>query len=119
MKNSLLKLPIRHFSPPRAPPGLGKPGRKLWREIQRQYAIEDSGGLAHLTSTCQAADDLARMRGVVERDGDTLLDRFGQVIGHPLLLAIARTESVKRLALAALCLDVEPLKDRVGRPSGK
>src|SRR5215470_18721901 len=115
MKNSLLKLPSRHFSPPRAPQGLGKPGRKLWREIQRQYAIDDSGGIANLTSACRAEDDLSRMRTVVEKDGAVLLDRWGQVTGHPLLIAIARMESVKRLALAALCLDVQPLKDRVGR----
>jgi len=118
MKNSALKLVIGHRSPPRAPQGLRKPGQKLWREIQRQYLIEDSGGVEFLMTACRSQDELATMRALVEKDGCTLLDRFGQIVPHPLLAAIARTETVKRLALHELGLDLEPIKSE-GRPRGK
>lgn len=118
MKNSVIKLPIGSSNPLRAPAGLGQAGKKLWREIQRQYNINDAGGIEFLMTACRSQDELVTMRALVERDGCTLRDRFGQVVQHPLLAAIARTETTKRLALHELGLDLEPLKN-VGRPPGK
>src|SRR5262245_33349975 len=62
--------PVR--KPPRAPGGLSKAGRGLWRSIQLEYTVDDAGGVAHLIAACRAEDDLQRMREQVEKDGDTL-----------------------------------------------
>ena len=104
--------------PPRAPAGLGKHGRQLWKTIQSEYAIEDAGGIAHLSSACRAEDDIQRMRQTVSTDGDVILDRFNQKAPHPLLAAIRGLEQVRRQCLRELNLNIEPLKDRPGRPPG-
>lgn len=119
MKNSaLLKLQLPS-KPPRAPKGLGNSGRRLWGAIQAEYFIRDPGGLSHLLSACRAEDDLARMRATVTADGDMIEDRFHQKVPHPLLVAIRGSEAVKRQALGALNLDLEPLHDKPGRPPGR
>jgi hypothetical protein len=46
-------------------------------------------------------------------------DRFGQKREHPLLAAIRGLEAVKRQALKSLNLDIEPLRDKPGRPGGR
>jgi hypothetical protein len=105
--------------PPRAPQGLGKSGRRLWKGIQAEYTIEEAGALAHLQAACRAEDDIQRMRVTVTNDGDVLLDRFQQKHPHPLLTAIRGLEAVRRQALRELNLGIEPLHDRPGRPPGK
>jgi hypothetical protein len=115
---AMVKLPYRGSL--REPPkSLKKAGRNLWNSIQDQYGIDDAGGLAHLLTACRSEDDLERMRGTVARDGDTITDRFGQKREHPLLGAIRGLEAVKRQALKSLNLDLEPLRDKPGRPGGR
>ena len=46
-------------------------------------------------------------------------DRFGQKREHPLLAAIRGLEALKRQALKSLNLDIEPLRDKPGRPGGR
>ena len=120
MKKSaaVVKLPYRGPLP-EPPKGLKKAGRNQWISIQEQYGIDDPGGLAHLVSACRTEDDIARMRATLERDGDTITDRFGQKREHPLLAAIRGLEAVKRQALKSLNLDIEPLRDKPGRPGGR
>ena len=103
----------------KAPKGLGKAGKGLWRQIQREYNITDAGGCAHLLQASRAEDDIARWREIVDKDGPVVFDRFGQKKAHPLVTQIAIAESVRRAALHALNLNVEPLQDGPGRPSGK
>lgn len=55
----------------------------------------------------------------IQRDGMTILDRFGQRKAHPLLPAERDARSQMLAALKALNLDVEPLHDRPGRPAGR
>jgi hypothetical protein len=116
--SAVVKLPFRGAL--RAPPkSLKKAGRNLWNSIQNEYCINDPGGLAHLLSACRAEDDIQRMREAVARDGDTIEDRFKQMREHPLLAAIRGAEGVKRAALKSLNLDIEPLRDKPGRPGGR
>jgi hypothetical protein len=114
-KNSVIPFPLSR-KPPRAPAGLKKHGRALWRAIQSEYSVDDSGGVAFLTAACRAEDDIQRMRKALAVEGDTILDRFSQKQAHPLIPAIRGMEQVRRQNLAALALNIEPLsKDR---PSG-
>src|SRR5262245_28418530 len=117
MKNSTIsQFRTAQQEPPRPPKELGRHGKVLWRSLQEEYAITDRGGLAYLVSVCRAEDDIQRMRAIVATDGDVVEDRFKQKQPHPLLAAIRGAEQVKRQALAGLRLDVEPLRDRPGRP---
>jgi hypothetical protein len=116
----VVKLPFRGRSAvPEPPKGLKKAGRTQWNAIQTEYGINDPGGLAHLVTVCRSEDDIQRMRDAVARDGDTITDRFGQKLEHPLLAAIRGLEGVKRQALKSLNLDIEPLRDGPGRPGGR
>ena len=110
MRNSAL-----NRKPPKV---LNKVGRQLWNSIQLEYDIADPGGLSHLLTACRSEDDIERMRETVSQDGDLVTDRFGQKQPHPLLVAIRGLETTKRQALSSLNLDIEPLRDRPGRPGG-
>jgi hypothetical protein len=102
----------------RAPAGLGKSGRRLWKAIQESYAIDDPGGVAFLVSACRAEDDIIRMRTKVAKDGDTLTVTDKPPTAHPLLAVIRGLENIRRQSLRALNLDLEPLHNRPGRPGG-
>lgn len=62
-----------------------------------------------------------RMRGcqkIIEKDGAKLVDRFDQVKSHPLLAIERDSRAAMLAALKALNLDLEPLRDKPGRPGG-
>jgi hypothetical protein len=121
-KNSaVIPFPLQASSrkAPRPPKNLGKSGKTLWRQVQTEYGIQDAGGLAHLLQACRAEDDLVSWRERVSRDGAVVKDRFNQLKPHPLVAQIAVMEAVRRSALVALNLNVEPLHDSVGRPAGE
>ena len=103
---------------PRPPRGLEKAGRQLWRSIQAEYAIDDAAGLAFLHSACHAEDDIIRWRGLVAKEGDTIPVLDKPPVAHPLLPQIRGAEQIKRQALRGLNLDIEPLRDKPGRPPG-
>jgi hypothetical protein len=116
--STVVSLPFRGTvtEPPR---GLKRAGRTLWVAIQKEYGINDPGGISHLVTACRSEDDIERMRKAVAEDGDMTSDRFGQKREHPLLSAIRGLEAVKRQALKSLNLDIEPLRDKPGRPGGR
>lgn len=92
------------------------PAARRWRAtLAREYGIADAGGAALLTSAAESWQDVAEYRAIRQREGSIVLDRFQQPKPHPAaaLERDARAQLLK--ALAALNLDVEPLK-RPGRP---
>jgi hypothetical protein len=103
----------------RAPSGLKAAGRRLWQQIQLEYDISDPGGLSHLLSAARAEDDIKRLREKVETEGDLICNHVGTQVANPLLQAIRGSEAVKRQALSALNLDIEPLRAKPGRPPGR
>jgi len=119
MKNSVVSKFRAPAEAPKPPKGLGRHGKTLWVSLQESYGIDDAGGLSSLLSACRSEDDIQRMRQQVKKEGDTLTDRFGQKCPHPLLQQIRGSETVKRQALAGLHLDIEPLRDKPGRPGGR
>jgi hypothetical protein len=88
------------------------------RAIQVEYSIADPAGLLLLQAALEAFD---RVRGAQKAIGeDGLLSRGSkrQPRAHP-LLAVERDARAQMLAaLKALNLDLEPLRDRPGRPPG-
>jgi P27 family predicted phage terminase small subunit len=101
-----------------APKGLSTEARVWWQRLMKDYDIGDEGGLLLLQTGLEAFDRARQCQEIIKRDGPMVLDRFGQRKSHPLLPAERDARSQMLAALRALHLDVEPLHDRPGRPTG-
>jgi P27 family predicted phage terminase small subunit len=111
----LKKSPARRSPPKR----LSTEAKGCWLDLVSEYAIADAGGLQILLSALEAFDRMRSAQKQIKTDGETYRDRFGQIRAHP-LLPVERDARAQYLAgLRALNLDVEPLRDRPGRPGGR
>lgn len=99
-----------------SPKGLTPESRRLWSGLQAEYQITDEGGLAILTTAIEAHQRMRAAQAQVEKDGLATTDRFGQTRAHPLLAVERDCRTQFYAGLRALNLDVEPLRDRPGRP---
>jgi hypothetical protein len=95
---------------PKPPKELGRSGRALWNQLQSEYHIHDSGGLASLLVVCRSEDSIQQMLQTVRTEGNAIRDRFGISQAHPLLSAIGRAEATRRQALRSLNLEVPSAK---------
>ena len=100
-----------------APEHLGAAGRELWSSIQESYAISDPGGMALLQQAAEAADRIASVRRQIDEQGELLV-----IKNIPRVNPLCAVERDQRAALVRclrnLNLDIEPLRDRPGRPEG-
>jgi hypothetical protein len=105
-------------STPRPPAHLGADGLALWQGIQRDYGIDDPAGLELLRQAAEAADRIASVRSQIDLQGELLTIR-----GIPRVNPLCAVERDQRAALVRclrnLNLDLEPLRDRPGRPPGR
>jgi P27 family predicted phage terminase small subunit len=101
-----------------APKHLSAEAKRWWREIMREYAIDDQAGLLLLQTALEAFDRMKSAQARINTDGEAVADRFGQIKPHPLLPAERDARAQMLAALKQLNLDVEPLRDRPGRPGG-
>ena len=106
-------------STPKAPKHLSAEGKKIWKEIQAEYSIDDSAGLRILRVALEAFDRAQMAREAIRRDGMTFLDKAGQVKSHPLLPIERDSRAAFLSGLKGLNLDILPLQNRPGRPNGK
>ncbi len=98
---------------------LSRRAAKFKREIQKEYVITDEAGLAILQTAAEAYDAMHAAQAVVDEQGLTVKGDRGQIKAHPLLSVIRDARSSFLAALRALNLDLEPLRDRPGRPGGR
>jgi hypothetical protein len=89
------------------------------RRLIDEYQIEDAGGLLYIRAFADAFTTELNATDIVETDGLTFEDRFGQVKSHPLCSVIRDSRAQKLAALKNLCLDIEPLRSGPGRPGGR
>ena len=101
------------------PGHLSKEAKMIWQELTSEYGILDAGGLAILKTGLEAYDRATGARLAINKEGLTIKDRFGASKGHPLLACERDARSQWLAALKHLNLDIEPLRDRPGRPGGK
>jgi len=100
------------------PSTLSKAEQDLWREILRQFPVEDAHELKILETGLMAHDRAEQCRQKIDREGLTVLDRFGQSRPHPLLSCERDNRALFLSAVRQLGFDLEPLNARPGRPSG-
>jgi hypothetical protein len=99
------------------PEHLGAPGRELWASIQESYKITDPGGLALLQTAAEASDRIASVRAQIDKQGELLVIKGAPRVNP--LCAVERDQRAALIrALKELHLDLEPVRDRPGRPEG-
>ena len=104
---------------PTPPKNFSTEARKIWGQLVGDYGIHDSAGLAILKTGLEAYDRAASARKAIDDDGMTIKDRFGAPKPHPLLACERDARAQWLAALKLLNLDLEPLRDRPGRPGGR
>jgi hypothetical protein len=57
-------------------------GRELWDAVQREYAVDDRGGIELLTQACGALDLVEALGEAIARDGAIVYGRTGPK-AHP------------------------------------
>ena len=98
------------------PKDLSRAAKEWFSRLTTEFEIEDQAGLLLLETAMRAYDRAETARALLERDGVTIADRWGQVKPHPAAAIERDARSGLLAALKALNLDVEPLRDRPGRP---
>lgn len=96
---------------PRAPVGLAKAGRALWRSLTGAYEF-DLVEMAILAAACRQADDIAALEDAIAVDGVTVVGSAGQ----PRLNAAITEVRQGRLALGRLLGQLAIPLDAEGRP---
>jgi len=100
------------------PKHLSADAKRWWRKLQQEYRIADGGGLLLLLTAMEAFDRMRSAQAAIKEEGATGLDRFAQLKAHPLLSVERDSRAAMMAALKQLNLDLEPLRDGVGRPPG-
>jgi phage terminase small subunit len=92
---------------------LSEAAQKLFRRIQRQWAIRDEPGRTVLVTALEALDRLRQAQELVKIEGLQTKDRFGQKRPHPMLQVEKEARAHWLQSLKALNLDLESLESEV------
>ena len=102
----------------RAPGHLSPGAREWWRAITVEYSLDDDAGRLLLQTALEAFDRMRECQSAISADGMIVRGSTRQPRSHPLLTVERDARSQMLAALKALNLDLEPLRDRPGRPPG-
>jgi P27 family predicted phage terminase small subunit len=98
----------------RAPSGLGKEGKKFWKQLSGEYDFE-THHLKILENACHCLDRIEQAKEQIEKDGLYVPDRYGALKEHP----AGKTERDNRALFARLLrelgLDIEFHESRPSR----
>ena len=83
-----------------------------------EYQIDDPVGQLLLQTALEAFDRMKIAAAVLNKKGVTFCDKYGQARPHPAATVEANNRSQMMIALKALNLDLEPIRDGPGRPPG-
>ena len=89
-----------------APKHLEPPERELWRSITSAYVVDDDAAIEMLATALEARARARRCREAIDRDGEAIRDRWGQVRAHPLLVAERGARDSYLKAMRLLNLDL-------------
>ena len=110
-------MPLKKLAP--APKTLSPEAKDWWRKLVTEYGIEDDAGLLLLQTALESLDLMRTAQRAIKKDGATVRDRWAQVKPHPLLSVERDSRAGLLAALRELHLDLEPVRDRAGRPGGR
>jgi len=96
---------------------LEKPEQKHCKRLIDEYGITDEAGLTIIKVFGEAAHRARKCREIIEKEGQTVTDRFEQQKPHPLLNGERDARAQMMAALKMLNLDLEPV-GAIGRPPG-
>lgn len=88
---------------PSTPRDLGKRGRKLFRDVVREYDL-DPQNVACLHEAARCLDEIELLRAAVDRDGATTTGSTGQIVEHPALAGLRAHRGVFDRLLGRLAL---------------
>ena len=101
---NLIALPTAKTPP--IPVHLQDPEKALWRDLTASHAFDDPASLALLRTALESHQRARRCREAIDRDGESVRDRWGQVKGHPLLSAERDARASFLSAMRLLNLDL-------------
>ena len=104
--------------PKRPPLDLSDAAKAWYTAVRREYAIDDPGGLWLLETAAHAYARMEDARTRIAEEGPIIPDRAGCPRAHPMLQVERDARSGLIQSLKALHLDLEPVRDRIGRPGG-
>src|SRR5215510_779531 len=100
------------------PPHLGKDGKQIWEQLVSEFGITDAGGLTLVTTIAECRDRLTEAQALIKRHGAVVSIAPGVLRSNPALKVEVDARNGMLAALRMLNLDIEPLRDRPGRPAG-
>lgn len=95
---------------PKPPKDLSPKAKKLWRDMQEEYEIDDTAGLHLLDEMSSAYDRALRAEETLKKEGMTILDRFGIPKPHPANSAYRDSKNVQLRCLRMLH-DIGPTEE--------
>ena len=106
----------KKLDPMKAPPHLSREAKKWWRFVASEFELDEANALV-LRAALESFDRLNTARKVLDKEGLTCEDRFGQVRARP-EVAIERDARIAFLrGWRQLGLDIEA-PGPIGRPPG-
>ena len=104
--NNILRIPAQQPGKPQPVPKHLEPEEAtLWRSITAEYQLDDDAALMLLSTALECRGRLRRIRLVIDREGESVRDRWGQSKPHPLLPAERGARDSFAKLMRALNLD--------------
>ncbi len=103
---------------PQAPRYLSREAKGWWNRLVAEWELDDAA-LLLLGSALECLDRMRQAQHILDSEGITTRDRFGQVRQHPATLVERDAKAGLLRNLKALNLDLEPLREAPGRPPGR
>ena len=102
-----------------SPAGLSAEARRFWRDLLAEHQIDDTAGRKLLERACEALDRMRDAQVHIKKHGAVVPDKKGSIKANPAITIEKEGHRQLMESLRMLNLDLEPLKDRVGRPGGR
>ena len=104
---------------PKPPKHLSPEARAIWLGLVDEYGINDVAGTVLVTAACECWQRVREAMLLVAKDGAVTVDRWGQQKLSPAANLERDARASMLAAFRALNLDIQPVRDKLGRPGGR